>query len=59
MQLKNPAPASKLMLFFAYFVVMMDKQYGLYFKKIAAVKKDGKLNDVLAKIISKREKISG
>ena len=40
-------------------VDMMDKQYSLYFKKIAAIKKDGKLNDVLAEIISRREKISG
>ena len=40
-------------------VDMMDKQYGLYFKKIAAIKKDGKLNNVLAEIINRREKTSG
>ena len=39
-------------------VDMLDKQYGLYFIKIAAVKKDGKLNDTLAEIISRREKTS-
>ena len=40
-------------------VVEMDKQYVLYFKKTAAIKKDGKLNDVLAEIIGRREKITG
>ena len=39
-------------------VNMMDKNYGLYFKKIAAVKKDGKLNNVLADIIGRREKMA-
>ena len=39
-------------------VIGMDKLYGSYFVKIAAVKKDGKLNDILAEIINKREKIS-
>ena len=40
-------------------VAIMDNQYGLYFRKIAAIKKDGKLNDILAAIISRREKTSG
>ena len=39
-------------------VAIMDKQYGLYFRKIAAIKKDGKLNDTLAEIINRREKTS-
>ena len=40
-------------------VIGMDKQYGAFFAKIGAVKKDGNLTDALAKIISKNEKISG
>ena len=36
-------------------VIDMDKQYSLFFRKIGAVNKNGKLNDVLADIISRRE----
>jgi hemerythrin len=39
-------------------VIIMDKQYSLYFRKIAAIKKDGRLSNVLSEIISIREKTS-
>ena len=39
-------------------VAKMDNQYSFYFKKIAAIKKDGKLNNVLAEIIGRREKMA-
>ena len=39
-------------------VIGLDKHYGLFFSKMGFVKKDGKLNEPLLKIINRRERMS-
>jgi len=38
-------------------IAVMDKQYSIYFKKIAVIKRDGKLSDVIANIVDNHESL--